>query len=446
MTESEFRRFVANKKIAILGAGVSNLPLISWLKSFGGIITVRDKNEKLTLPDGITPDRVVLGEKYLENIDEDILFRSPGMRFDEKGIEKAVKRGAYLTSEIEMLFELCPAKIIAVTGSDGKTTTTTLISEMLKTEGKKVWLGGNIGTPLCHKAFEMNKDDLVVLELSSFQLHTMKKSPAVSVVTNLAPNHLDKHKDFEEYIEAKKNIFLYQNKADKVILNFDNEITNGFKSEAKGEVIYFSKKGASKDGVFEENGKIYFKDEFILDKKDIKIPGEHNVENYMAAIAAVYGDVSKETVKKVAQNFGGVRHRIEFIREVNGVSFYNDSIGTSPSRSTAGLLSFDKKIILIAGGYDKHLDYTDFGKTVAERVKTLVLTGDTAEKIKNAVISAKKDMEIIVCEEFDQTVKAAFERAEKGDVVMLSPASASFDKFKNFEERGNRFCELVNAL
>ncbi|MBR2327513.1 MAG: UDP-N-acetylmuramoyl-L-alanine--D-glutamate ligase [Clostridia bacterium] len=447
VTLSQFQAFIKDKKVALLGAGVSNLPLISWLKGFGASVTVRDKNEKLVLPSGVTADKLVLGENYLENITEDILFRSPGMRFDEKGIADAVARGAFLTSEIEMLFELCPCRIIAVTGSDGKTTTTTLISEMLKRAGKRVWLGGNIGTPLCHKAFEMEKDDTVVLELSSFQLHTMRKSPDIAVVTNIAPNHLDKHKDYNEYIEAKKNVFLYQNAGGKLIANADNSVTAPFSSEAKGSFIPFCYSGSCRDGVWlDENGVIFFKDEPVLNRADIILPGDHNVENYMAAIAAVYGEVGKEVICGTASSFGGVRHRIEFVKEVEGVRYYNDSIGTSPSRSTAGLKSFDQKIILIAGGYDKHLDYTDLGKIIANKVKLLIVTGDTAKKIEDAARAALPSLPVIYCKDFDSTVSVAHQNAVSGDVVMLSPASASFDRFKNFEERGDHFVSLVKAL
>lgn len=447
MTLSQFKAFVNKKSVALLGAGVSNIPLISWLQGFGATVTVRDKNENLTLPEGVFADKLVLGKDYLSDITEDILFRSPGMRFDEKGIADAVARGAFLTSEIEMLFELCPCRIIAVTGSDGKTTTTTLISEMLKRAGKKVWLGGNIGTPLCHKAFDMKESDTVVLELSSFQLHTMRKSPSVAVVTNISPNHLDKHKDYEEYIEAKKNVFLHQTNEGRLVINADNAVTAEFVNEAKGSVVTFSYKGNKKEGVWlSDDGTVYFGETPVLNRNEIILPGDHNVENYMAAIAAVYGEVSTEEISETARSFGGVRHRIEFVREVEGVKYYNDSIGTSPSRSIAGLKSFKEKIILIAGGYDKHLDYTEFGAIVAKRVKLLIVTGDTADKIEAASRAALPDIPVIRCEKFDDTVKAAFDNASAGDVVMLSPASASFDFFKNFEERGDRFVSLVKAL
>ncbi len=447
MTRSEFQAFVKNKKVAILGAGVSNLPLINWLADMGAEITVRDKKEDLKLPEGTKASRVITGPAYLENIDEDVLFRSPGMRFDEKGIAAATARGAVLTSEIETLFDLCPAPVTAVTGSDGKTTTTTLISEMLKKSGKVVWLGGNIGTPLCHRAFEMSPSDEVVLELSSFQLHTMRKSPHTAVVTNISPNHLDKHKSYEEYIDAKKNVFLYQSSADRLVINADNAVTAAFGKEAKGEVMAFSYAGLDGAAVtLDKNGVIRLKGEPFLDRKEIILPGDHNVENYMAAIAAVGDRVGRDAVREVAATFKGVRHRIELVRVKDGVRFYNDSIGTSPTRSAAGLKSFDKKIILIAGGYDKHLDYTDFGKIVASHVKLLVLTGDTAPKIKKAALDALPTLPVVDAPDFESAVRAAADAAVSGDVVMLSPASASFDRFKNFEERGDLFCSIVNSL
>ena len=354
---------------------------------------------------------------------------------------------------MDLFFDLCPAPVIAVTGSDGKTTTTTLISELLKKEGYPCHLGGNIGMPLVDKTEEMDKTDKVVLELSSFQLHTIKKSPKIAVITNVTPNHLDWHTDLKEYETAKKNIFLNQDNDGITILNYDNEVTRNFAKETENH-IFFSRKHNLDNGiclienyiVLKENGKAK---QTILDINKIKIPGMHNVENYMAAIAATLGMVSLETIKYVAENFGGVPHRIEFVREIDGVKYYNDSIASTPARTTAGLISFeDANIVLIAGGYDKKIPFDGFGKVLNERVKKVVLVGATSEKIEADILKSDNydNLPIYKATAFDEAVYKAKEIAEKGDVVILSPACASFDMFKNFEERGNVFKGIVNSL
>lgn len=356
---------------------------------------------------------------------------------------------------MELFFELCPADIIAVTGSDGKTTTTSLIYEMLKRGGYNCYLGGNIGSPLIGEVEKIKHNDKVVVELSSFQLQTMKMSPKIAVVTNITPNHLDWHTDFDEYISAKKTIFLNQGSDGKVVLNYDNDITREFNNETANG-IYFSRKNRLNNGYclnddmiisFYNDGHI---EREILSVEDIYIPGMHNVENYMAAIAAVDGLVSDDIIRKTAKEFVGVPHRIEFVRELNGVKYYNDSIASSPARTTAGLNSFDKKVVLIAGGYDKKIPFEEFGSVVNNKVKSLVLCGFTADKIEDAVKSAQNynenNIPIYKCSLFEDAVKKAKEIAEAGDVVILSPACASFDLFKNFEERGNTFKNIVNSF
>ncbi|MFA7637586.1 MAG: UDP-N-acetylmuramoyl-L-alanine--D-glutamate ligase, partial [Monoglobales bacterium] len=326
----------------------------------------------------------------------------------------------------------------------GKTTTTTLISEMLKKEGYSCHIGGNIGNPLIAEIEKISEKDKVVLELSSFQLFTMGKSPGIAVITNISPNHLDWHKGYDEYIESKKNIMKFQGENDILVTNSANEIANAIGREAKGEHRDFSSKGDAL--VHLRNGAIFYGDDKVIDAADIKIPGEHNVENYMAAIAAMHGLVSNETIKYVARNFSGVEHRIEFVREIGGVRFYNDSIASSPSRTIAALNSFENKIILIAGGYDKKIPFDELGKKINEKVKELILVGDTARKIKKAVLAAGNEANITVCKEFEQAVLKAYNKAEKGDVVILSPACASFDLFKNFMSRGETFKNIVNSI
>ena len=345
---------------------------------------------------------------------------------------------------MEAFFEVCPCHILAVTGSDGKTTTTTLISEMLKSAGKTVWLGGNIGTPLLPLVRQMKEDDYAVVELSSFQLMDMTRSPEIAVVTNLAPNHLDVHKDMDEYVDAKKNIFRYQSEAGRLVLNADNAITAEF--TGNGETVFFSRQGKPAR-VYTQDGVIYRDGEAVLHTADILLPGVHNIENYMAAILAVEGLVSDEIIRHVAKNFGGVEHRIELVRIKDGVRYYNDSIASSPSRTIAGLRSFREKVILIAGGYDKHIPYDVLGPEICAHVKKLFLCGATAPQIRAAVENCEgQKPEMVDCGKFENAVRAAAAAAENGDIVLMSPASASFDEFKNFMVRGNFFKQIVKEL
>ena len=376
-------------------------------------------------------------------MEADILFRTPGMHPGHPAIEALRSRGAMVTSEMEVFFEVCPCRIIAVTGSDGKTTTTTLISEMLKAEGYKVWLGGNIGTPLLPLVREMRETDMAVVELSSFQLMDMTRSPSRALVTNLAPNHLDVHKDMEEYVDAKKNIFRFQNENGLLVLNADNEITSGF--TGNGRTVFFSRQGQGYVDV--RNGIICRGGEKVLNTSDILIPGVHNIENYMAAIAMVEGLVSDDTVRHIAKTFGGVEHRIELVRIKDGVRFYNDSIASSPSRTIAGLRSFEEKVILIAGGYDKHIPYDVLGPEICQHVKKLFLGGATGPQIRAAVEACEGEKpEIVDCGNFGAAVRAAAAAAASGDVVLMSPASAAFDQFKNFMVRGEFYKKLVKEL
>lgn len=458
MNVTEYMSYIRGKQISVIGVGVSNVPLIEFLLSGGARVTAHDKKNASELGDiykrlsdmGIS---FVLGEKYLEEIPDgcEIIFKTPGLRADVPELVAAKEKGIKITSEMELFFELCPCEIIAVTGSDGKTTTTTLIGEMLRREGYRCFVGGNIGRPLLGDTAGMKSDDKAILELSSFQLHTMNCSPHIAVITNITPNHLDWHTDYNEYIESKKNIFRHQKDGDRVVLNFDNDITRSFAGEAKNS-MYFSRKSDLERGVCLEDGFIVLKDggntKKILSVGDIKIPGMHNVENYMAAIAAVFEYVSTDTINHVAKNFGGVPHRIELVRELDGVKYYNDSIASSPARTTAGLKSFNQKVILIAGGYDKKIPFDDFGAVVNEHVKELVLVGVTSEKIENAVKNASNynGLKIHRKTDFKDAVVTARSCAKDGDVVILSPACASFDLFKNFEQRGNCFKEIVMSF
>jgi len=439
------------KNIVVLGLGVSNRPLVRLLLRYGCTVTGCDKTPGEKLDDELLEleklgCKLQVGENYLEDLSAELVFRTPGMHPGNPALEDLRQAGAEVTSEMEIFFELCPCKIVAVTGSDGKTTTTTLISEMLKGAGKTVWLGGNIGTPLLSKLDEIKPTDFAVVELSSFQLMDMQRSPSVAVVTNLAPNHLDVHKDMEEYVEAKKNIFRFQDKNGRLILNADNAITAAF--SGNGETKFFSRQGEGY--IYLQNSIICRGDTPVLDTREIVIPGVHNIENYMAAIGAVEGLVEDETVRKVAREFGGVEHRIELVRIKDCVKFYNDSIASSPSRTIAGLNSFSQKVLLIAGGYDKHIPYDVLGPVICEKVKKLYVNGATAGQIRKAVEEAPQytpgNPEIIDCTDFTDAVLQAAKDAKEGDVVLMSPASAAFDQFKNFMVRGDYFKKLIKEL
>lgn len=459
MTLQEYISSIKNKNIAVIGIGVSNTPLIELLANSGVHVTACDRKSRESL--GATAEylesigvSLKLGDDYLKELDQDIIFRTPGLRQDVPELRAAAERGSVITSEMEVFFEVCPCTLIAVTGSDGKTTTTTLISEFLKAAGKTVHVGGNIGHPLLCEAGTMNPTDFAVLELSSFQLMTMTRSPHIAVITNLAPNHLDVHKDMAEYISAKENIFTHQKEEDIAVFNADNEITKEQSTRSIGHMRLFARQSEPEEGVFLRGNAVISRkngaERQVMTTDDILLPGVHNIENYMAAIAAVDSLVTDEVIRQVAQTFAGVEHRIELVRTLRGVRYYNDSIGTSPSRTIAGLRSFHEKLILIAGGYDKHIPFDILGPEIVEHVKTLILCGATAEKIKACVVNAPNytegNPEIVTIPDFKTAIETASQQARDGDVVILSPACAAFDQFQNFMERGKAFKAIVNEL
>ena len=457
-----FENNIKGKRVAVIGLGVSNIPLIDYLYNLGANVTVFDERDIEKLETDIVKKienygfELITGKNSLHFLRGfKIIFRSPSCLPNTLQLASEAKRGAIITSEIEMLMNVCPCKVIGVTGSDGKTTTTSLIYEILKEGGYNCHLGGNIGIPLFTKVKDFKEDDIVILELSSFQLMQMEISPDISVITNISPNHLDKHKDYEEYIEAKKTIFKFQDNDGRIVLNYDNDITRNCSNEADGKVVFFSSKEKLEDGVIYDNGTIKECQDgvrrHIIDTNEIHLRGIHNYENICAAIAATSGLVDTETQIKAIKNFKGVEHRLEFVRELDGVKWYNDSIGTSPSRTIAGLNSFQEKIVLIAGGYDKNLDYGPLAKPILEKVSKLVLMGRTSTKIYNAVINElAKDPDVVYPIYRVSTLEQAVERARKianpGEIILFSPASASFDMFKNFAERGEKFKECVNEL
>lgn len=453
---SEFKDFIKGKKVGVVGIGVSNIPLIHFLVELQAVVTAFDKKTYGLLGD-VALDfegkgvKLVLGEDYLDGlIGFDVIFKTPSMRIDDIALLRAKEEGTYITSEMEEFVKYCPAKTFGVTGSDGKTTTTTIIYNILRQEGYKTWVGGNIGTPLFANIEEISKNDKVVLELSSFQLMTMNVSTDVAVVTNLTPNHLDIHKGMEEYIDAKKNIFKHQSHSGLIVLNKDDELTYSLRNEAKGKVKFFSIREKLEDGAYFENNKLFIKSRAVCNLEEVKLKGMHNVQNLLTAFSAVENEVTIESMREVATTFMGVSHRGEFVRELDGVKYYNDSIASSPTRTIASLKAFEKPVILIAGGYDKQIPFEPLAQEAYLNIKTLVLVGATKYKIKEVferVLEEKNaQLQIIIAESFSEAIYTAKSIAKPGDIITLSPACASFDMFQNFEVRGNKYKEIVMEL
>ncbi len=461
MTAQQFFAELKDKKVSVIGVGVSNNDLIRRFAKAGAQVTLRDGRSRDQLGQlceefeglGVA---LQLGEGYLDGLNEaDMVVRAPGVYFNKPELVEARRAGVPVTSEMELFLALCPCPVYAVTGSDGKTTTTSIIAEMLRAQGFKVHLGGNIGRALLPIVEEVQPDDRAVVELSSFQLMSITAAPQVSVITNITPNHLNVHGTMEEYIWAKENVFIHQDAFSRTVLSADNEVTNGLCPKVRGSLSQFSRRGPVARGAYATpEGVLYYNTGRetirLMTREDIKIPGWHNVENYLAAISAVWGEVSPETMLQVARSFGGVEHRIEFVRETEGVRWYNDSIATSPTRTIAGLQCFPNKIIIIAGGYDKKIPFEPLAPEIVKHVKLLVLTGPTAAKIRAAVEDDPAfdptQLEIVDAADLADAVQKAKAKAVAGDVVSLSPACASFDAYPNFEVRGRHFKELVNAL
>lgn len=457
---SQFFDQIKGRSITFIGLGVSHRELVSLFAKKGARVTIRDRRSKEQLGEEYESLKsqgigFVLGEHYLDKLDGDMIFRTPGMYFHHEALMKAREEGRIVTSEMEVFFDLCPAKLIAVTGSDGKTTTTTLISELLGAQGKRVHLGGNIGRPLLSRIEEMEPEDYAVVELSSFQLLSMRQSPDIAVVTNIAPNHLDVHGTMEEYIAAKKNILLHQNAFSTTVLGVDSEPAAALAPEVRGKLVTFSMLRPVERGAYmDERGDIFYAENGsvlkLMNRDAIKIPGDHNVLNFLAAISATWGLISVENIIRIAENFGGVEHRIELVRVRDGVRWYNDSIATSPTRTIAGLNSFDQKVILIAGGYDKKIPFLPLGPKIIEKVKALILMGATADKIEDTVRGFsgfdEEKLPIYRAGSMEEAVAKASQLAVQGDIVTLSPACASFDMYQNFETRGEHFKSLVHAL
>ena len=443
------------KRVAVCGLGRTHIPVVHQFLEHGARVLACDKRDRASV--GAVADELEkagaelkLGEGYLDDLAVDLILRSPGMKPTLPPFIEARKRGVRVTTEIELFIELCPAPVYGVTGSDGKTTTTSVIAGLLQAAGKTVHLGGNIGWPLLPRIEQVRPDDAAVVELSSFMLMQMEHSPQVGVVTNVAPNHLDWHTDMAEYIGAKKNIVRFQQPGNRAVLNADNDVTAGFAGDLAGDVFLFSRLHPVGQGTYlGEDGILYGRvgDQSvpILPAREIRLPGDHMVENFLAAFAATWGTVTPAVMGAFARGFGGVPHRCELVRELDGVRWVNDSIGTSPTRTIAGLRAFGHGVILIAGGYDKHIPYEPLGPVAAETVSAAILMGDTAPAIQSA-IRACSELPIVRVKNMEEAVLTARRLAEPGEVVFLSPASASFDMYKDFEERGNHFKRLVMEL
>ncbi len=464
MTKEYFLKYINGKNIGFCGIGRTNMPLIDLFIKHGAIVSVRDRRESAgeyeeeLIKKGV---KLHLGQTYLDDVYEDVLFRTPGIPWFLPELVKARESGCVITSELEIFLEICPCKTYGITGSDGKTTTTNLIAKIFEEDGKTVHLGGNIGNPLLNDIDKIKEEDVAVIELSSFQLISMRRSPDVSVITNISPNHLDVHKDMTEYIDAKKQVFLHQSAFSKTVINEDNDTTQGFKPEIRGKCMMFSRNKLVEQGANYEDGKIYVNGKFFMNREDLRLQGEHNVENFMAAVCAVLGDVKEQSIINVAKTFKGVAHRTEFVRELEGVQYYNDSIATSPTRAISGTLSlYDKKIIMIAGGADKGIAFNELAEEICKKVSILILVKPektlegfkppAAEKIRQSVLNAKTYKEgeplIITVNDMQSAVSAAQKVAKQGDIVSLCPACTGFDMYKDFEVRGNHFKEIVMSL
>ncbi|MFA7207024.1 MAG: UDP-N-acetylmuramoyl-L-alanine--D-glutamate ligase [Saccharofermentanales bacterium] len=469
-SKSDFEKYINGKRSAVIGVGISNKPLIRYICSLGAKVTALDmaeaddpyiiKSIDEFAAAGLELDWS-LGKDYLKALHGfDIIFKTPKMRIDTPELISASKEGTIITSEMEVFFDCCPCRIIGITGSDGKTTTTTIIAGVLEKSEHNVHLGGNIGNPLIDRLGDIKPDDIAVVELSSFQLHSMQKSPDIALITNITPNHLDVHKDFTEYIDAKKNIFRYQNASGILVLNGSDIVSSEFASEAKGRVRVFAGKITRAgddhkpfDAYYDEEY-FYFRSGRSLKLNEIRLVGRHNLNNYCSAISVLKDLADDDSFISFMKEFAGVPHRNEFIRTVDGVDYYNSSIDSSPTRTISTLQGFidrDQKVVIIAGGKDKNCDYTGLGDMMLDASGKIILCGQNSLLIKESVLDAAKarrtnDVFIKEVENYDEALTVAGSLANPGEAVVLTPAGTSFDKFRNFEERGDLFRKLVKEL
>jgi len=454
------------KKIGILGLGEENIALAKYLldRHLNFVICDQKKAGELgEISEQVKnwPVDFRLGPDYLRDLkDFDLVFRTPGLPYFHPKIQAAKAAGVKIFSQTKFFFSACPCPIIGITGTKGKGTTATLISEILKkspiaNRQSQIFLGGNIGHPPIIFLDQLKKNDLVVLELSSFQLQDLHQSPHLAVILDIKVDHLDYHKDEKEYIEAKGNIVRFQEKSDFAVINADYLTSFELGLLSSGEVFWFSRRKSIDQGVWVKNGQEFIlryqnKEYPIIKTADVRLRGEHNWENIAAAAATSFlAGVDLDSIRKTIESFPGLEHRLEFIAQINGVKFYNDSFSTTPDTAIAAITSFGEPIVLIAGGSEKGADYTGLGKAiVSSKVKTVILIGKTGPKIKEKIQSSlrrkKKKIKLIdKIENFKKAVSEARKEAKPGDVILLSPASASFDWFRDYKDRGNQFKSLV---
>lgn len=442
-----------NRKIGVLGFGLEGKATVSFLVEQGANdITIFDSCE--TLEKTLNPViNYQLGKNYLKNLDNFTeIFITPGIKPNLPEITKAKKAGVKFTSQIELFFNLCPCPIIGVTGTKGKGTTSTLIYEILKAEGKYTYLAGNIGIPAISLIKELKKSSIVILELSSFQLQYITKAPHVAVVLKITQDHLDYHKSIAEYINAKKHIVKFQTERDFAIINYDSPESRSFEKLTKGKIFYASNQNKVL-GCFAVNENIGINDgsgQFQICKtNEVTLKGKHNLENITAASMAAYLAGAKiETIRKVVKGFKGLEHRLEFVGKYNEVEFYNDSFSTTPDAAIAALDSFESgKIVLIAGGSKKGANYEKLGEKIAKRAKVAILIGETAKEIEKEIRKTKSTVKIISgLEKMEDIIKTAIQESLPGDIIVLSPACASFGLFKNYKDRGEQFKYWVKTL
>jgi UDP-N-acetylmuramoylalanine--D-glutamate ligase len=447
-----------NKKIGILGFGVEGKATFNYLRKFDSKLMIFDQaqeEEFLARNPEIKKEEVALylGRSYLENLNRaEIIFKSPGIPLLLPEIQAAIKEGIIFTSQIEFFFDCCPAKIIGVTGTKGKGTTATLIYEILKASDKDVYLGGNIGLPTISFLDKLNERSVVVLELSSFQLQSLKESPHIAVVLNVTKDHLDYHSSAREYQEAKKSIVRYQTKDNFAVINADYSISKGFARETKGQKYFFSRKTRTngcyvdgKDNIILETTQGIVQ---IIAAKDLLLRGRHNLENVTAAVLASYlAKVSIKVITETVKNFHGLEHRLELVREISRVRYFNDSFSTVPETAIAAVKSFTEPIVLILGGSYKGSDYRKLGKTIENSgVKSIIFIGETAKEISRKIGSGYEGERIFGLTKMTEIVKKASSLAKPEDVVLLSPACASFGLFQNYKDRGGQFKKAVEKL
>ncbi len=448
------------RQVTLVGLGTrTHVALARYLVGKGARVRISERKPREQLSRELEliadlPVELRLGGHQPEDVlDADVVFVSPGVPREIPVLGVACERGIPISSEIELLFARCLAPIVGITGSAGKTTTTTLVGEMLRADGRAVYVGGNIGIPLIEKVDDIAADSWVVLELSSYQLEALDRSAHVGAILNVTPNHLDRHPSFEHYRESKFNLVRHQSPGDTAILGADDPVAASLAPRCTGSVRWFSSDHDVTVGAYRRGDELIVRDESVDARfavtSDLKVPGAHNVLNVLAAAAVARATgVRLAAISQIATTFTGVEHRLEFVRQIDGVSYYNDSIATSPERTRAGLQSFTCPIVLIAGGRSKHLPMEDLARTIVEKVRAVVTIGEMADEIEEAVRaqSGGEKLPIERASDLAGAVRIARTLARPGDAVLLSPSGTSFDQFQDFEDRGRRFKAEVWAL